>query len=276
MDILTLAMWHMEIYTLIFVTIVCIDFAGQDNTIGGILSFFSVGYTIVKIFSLLTFKIADLKGNNMNGLKYALLSLLMISVAVYLINILHSYLSSKFKFKAFYILLRIKLSKNYNNEHRNVIFNLGYTLIRSGEFKEQMHSMIADSKKDEPSWSSSYHRTTLIDLIVKFFNTIVDYSDDKDNAKLVETTLLQKDNIQTLAFILNVFEDKDKTKFILSADGQEQRVSLINDVKKLNEQVEKNVGEIKDLARKTHKNKMNAELNALKNNKFDKIEEMKK
>ena len=181
--------------------------------------------------------------------------------------------------------LKRQIYKNYSRQHADLILKF-YKLLLKNNYAEKganyklrpSNTKVLSLSPKELSYiecdESGYYVVDVTSLFIKFINKNIEYANKKDYADSLESLLLERENAQRIVFLLNVFEDEEKLKFLSRKEGVTQLKLIGKDLNILNYNISENIEQIVELNRKTKTNEMNQEFNRLRKNSFDTIEDM--
>lgn len=264
LDILLVLLLHGMLFCLIFVTAVLYDFSMVTDSLKAmILTFISALFNLI-IYGVLLFSVTPMIMNVHNLIDFIVGFISLIIASGMLSGVMTIYDESSHFTTVSLKAIKNKLSENYSKEQSKVILKLIYALITNEHVRLNGLSLVVNRKE------------RAVREVTAFVNNLIRYAESKADTQVVESILLEKENAHLIAFVLNIFEDQEKVKFIFSSDGFRQLEMLGDDLRKLNSQVNDEVVKIKKITDETYRNKMNTEIDSLRQNRFDKIEEMKK
>lgn len=188
--------------------------------------------------------------------------------------------------------LKKVIYKNYSKQHADLVLKF-YKLLIKNNYAEEAgvnyrlkpfnprglsfgFKNLSYIERDGFGFNSSLHQVSVASLVIEFVNTNIEYANNKPCAESLEFLLLEKENAKRIIFLLNVFEDREKLKFLSTEEGEAQLRLIGSDLAILNYNIKENVDKVIKLNKQTKVNEMNEEFNLLRKNSFDKIEEMKK
>ena len=277
LDILLVLLLHGMVFGLLCITAMLYDFSMVTDSLGTmLLTIFSVIFNLI-IYGVILFSLTPMI-MNAHVLIDIVIGFISIAIACGMFAGVLTISDEVGHFKTVSITaIKNKISKNYNKEQGETILRLIYALKNSRHI--ELDGLTVNVSNDiSGSWS--YDRRNRKERVIKsvtaFVNNLIKYADNKNYTQIVESILLEKENAHLLAFVLNIFEDKEKVRFIFSSDGFRQLEMLGDDLEKLNAQVNDEVVKIKKVTDETYINKMNTEIDSLRKNRFDKVEDMKK
>lgn len=181
--------------------------------------------------------------------------------------------------------LKKQLYKNYSKQHADLILKFYKLLLKNNYAEKGVNYKLQPSNTKVLSLSPKelsyiereefgYHVVDVTSLFIKFINKNIEYANKKDYADSLESLLLERENAQRIIFLLNVFEDEEKLKFLSRKEGVTQLKLIGKDLNILNYNISENIEKIVELNRKTKTNEMNQEFNLLRKNSFNTIEDM--
>lgn len=135
---------------------------------------------------------------------------------------------------------------------------------KSGEYQVRDYENIG-------TWSGEYQ---LFGPVAKHINLVMKASESKFLSSTVALELTVQENAATMGLVSGILADDKLIKHLLSAEGAQQREALINDLRRVNDNLENVMEKAAKTEKQTKVNELNQTIEDLRRNTFKDIVEV--
>lgn len=135
---------------------------------------------------------------------------------------------------------------------------------KSGEYRVKDYENIG-------TWSGE---SQLFGPVAKHINIVMKASESKFLSSTIALELTVQENAATMGLVAGILADDNLIKYLLTAEGSQQRDALINDLRKVNDNLEEAMNKAAKTEKQTKVNELNQTIDDLRRNTFKDIVEV--